>query len=51
LKDKKAAWRLFEKKIANTGTLLYTKDIFQAYVKHILNKFILNGYQRVEFRA
>jgi hypothetical protein len=46
-KKNKEAWSLFEKKIANTATLIYYKDIFQKYVQHILQKFIKNGYQRV----
>ena len=50
-KEKPEVWNLFEKKISNTGTLIYTKDIFEKYVEHVLRKFIANGYQRVEFRA
>ena len=50
-KDKPQIWSTFEKKITNTGTLIYSKDIFGRYVEHILKKFINNGYQRVEFRA
>jgi len=50
-KDKVAAWRLFEKKTENFSVLIYARHIFIKYVKHILKKFIKNGYQRVEFRA
>lgn len=50
-KDKVAAWGLFEKKVSNTAVLLSARHIFVAFVKHILRKFIKNGYQRVEFRA
>jgi hypothetical protein len=45
--DKVAAWRLFETKTANFEVLLYARHIFVKYVNHVLEKFILNGYQRV----
>jgi hypothetical protein len=31
--------------------LIYSKNFFGHYVKHVLRKFIKNGYHRVEFRA
>lgn len=45
------AWNLFEKKSSNSTVLIYSRHLFTAYVKHMLRKFIRNGYQRVEFRA
>lgn len=50
-RNKPETWSIFEKKSANLGTLVYSKDIFKKYVKHVVKKFINNGYQRVEFRS
>ena len=49
--NKSETWTLFEKKLSNTATLIFCKNIFPHYVKHVLNKFIRNGYQRVELRC
>lgn len=50
-KDKSAAWGLFMKKVSNTAVIIFAAHIFPKYVKHILRKFIRNGYQRIQFRA
>ena len=44
-------WDCFERKISNFFVLVFTLDIFKKYTKHILLKYIKNGYDRVEFRA
>ena len=44
-------WNRFESKIGNFFVLVFTLDIFKKYTKHILLKYIKNGYDRVEFRA
>ena len=31
--------------------MVFTLDIFKKYTKHVLLKYIKNGYERVEFRA
>lgn len=41
------AWNLFEQKAEHTHVLIYSKNFFGRYVKHVLRKFIKNGYQRV----
>jgi hypothetical protein len=46
-----AAWTLFEQKSLNSSVLISSRHLFTAYVKHVLRKFVKNGYQRVEFRA
>ena len=44
-------WDRFEKKISNFFVLVFTLDIFKKYTKHVLLKYIRNGYDRIEFRA
>jgi hypothetical protein len=45
------AWVLFEQKVLNSAVIIYSRHLFTHYVRHVLRKFIRNGYQRVEFRA
>lgn len=44
-------WIVFEKKIENFFILVLTLHLFKKYTRHVLLKFIRNGYERVEFRA
>ena len=44
-------WVLFEVKISNFFTLVFATHIFKKYVRHVLLKYIKNGYERMEFRA
>jgi hypothetical protein len=46
-KEEVAAWPLFSKKVSNTATLLFSSHIFPKYIKHVLRKFIANGYSRI----
>lgn len=50
-REEVGAWGIFSKKISNTATLLYSSHIFPKFIKHVLRKFIANGYSRVEFRV
>jgi len=44
-------WVLFEEKIGNFFILVFALHIFKKYVRHVLHKYIRNGYERIEFRA
>ena len=44
-------WVLFEEKIGNFFILVFALHIFKKYVRHVLLKYIRNGYERIEFRA
>jgi hypothetical protein len=44
-------WVLFEEKICNFFVLVFALHIFKKYVRHVLLKYIKNGYDRIEFRA
>lgn len=44
-------WVLFEEKIGNFFILVLALHIFKKYVRHVLLKYIKNGYERIEFRA
>jgi hypothetical protein len=50
-KDEIGAWGIFSKKISNSAILLHSSHIFPKFIKHVLRKFIANGYSRVEFRT
>lgn len=43
----KDLWQLFEHKIGSFNILLSALDIFKNYVRHVLRKYIRNGYDRV----
>ena len=47
----KQMWERFESKISNFFVLVFCLDIFKKYTRHMLLKFIRNGYDRIEFRA
>jgi hypothetical protein len=40
-------WVLFEVKISNFFILVLTLHIFKKYVRHVLLKYIKNGYERI----
>ncbi len=44
-------WVLFEKKIVTFFTVLFTLHHFRSYMKYVCEKFIKNGYDRIEFRS
>jgi hypothetical protein len=44
-------WKRFEQKIGNFFPLFFALHIFKKYIKHVLLKYIQNGYDRIEFRA
>lgn len=44
-------WTRFEEKIGNFFPIFLALHVFKKYTRHILLKFIANGYERVEFRA
>jgi hypothetical protein len=50
-REEATAWQLMAKKVSNSATLLYASHIFPKFIRHVLRKFIANGYSRVEFRA
>ena len=41
---------MFEQKIVTPLSIFVTADIFEKYTRHILKKYIANGYQRIEIR-
>lgn len=43
----KEMWNRFEEKISNFFVLIFALDIFKKYTKHMLLKFIKNGYDRI----
>jgi len=47
----KHMWDRFEEKISNFFVLVFALHIFKKYTRHVLLKYIKNGYDRVEFRA
>lgn len=44
-------WNRFEQKISNFFVLIFSLHIFKKYTKHVLLKYIKNGYDRIQFRA
>jgi len=40
-------WEKFEEKIGNFFILLLTLDLFKKYTRHVLYKYIKNGYERL----
>lgn len=50
-REEAAAWRLIGEKVSNAATILFASHIFPKFIKHVLNKFIVNGYSRVELRV
>ena len=44
-------WPFFEKKIVHFFTILFTYNHFKNYMKHVCQKYINNGYDRIEFRS
>ena len=44
-------WVLFEEKIANFFPLMFTLHVYKKYIKHVMLKYIRNGFDRIEFRA
>ena len=47
----KEMWDRFEQKVGNFFAIIFALHIFKKYTKHILLKYIKNGYDRIEFRA
>jgi hypothetical protein len=45
--EQKEMWDRFEVKISNFFVLIFALHIFKKYVRHILLKYIKNGYDRV----
>jgi hypothetical protein len=50
-REETAAWRAIGEKASNAATILFASHIFPKFVRHVLKKFIANGYSRIEFRA
>lgn len=46
-KEEVSGWQILSRKMSNSATLLHASHIFPKYVKHVLRKFIANGYLRV----
>jgi hypothetical protein len=44
-------WTRFEEKIGNFFPIFFALHIFKKYTRHLLLKYIANGYERIEFRA
>ena len=44
-------WTRFEEKISNFFPIYFALHIFKKYTRHLLLKYIANGYERLEFRA
>ncbi len=44
-------WDIFDKKLFGLFPVLFSLHHFKTYVKHVCEKFITNGYDRLEFRA
>lgn len=47
----KEMWDRFEQKIGNFFPIYFSLHIFKKYIRHLLLKYINNGYERIEFRA
>lgn len=47
----KHTWNVFESKIRTPLKILFVRDIFEKYSRHMLEKYIKNGYDRVEYRC
>lgn len=47
----KEMWDCFEQKIGNFFPIYFSLHIFKNYIRHLLLKYIQNGYERIEFRA
>lgn len=45
--NQKAFWDLFEAKITNFFAIYYAVHIFKKYTRHVLLKYINNGYNRL----
>jgi len=44
-------WNIFETKVSNFAVLVSALHIFKKYTRHVLLKYIKNGYDRAEFRS
>ena len=45
--DRTTIWNLFEKKIITPMKIIFVADIYEKYLRYMLNKFKANGYQRL----
>ena len=44
-------WSIFEHKIVTFFTILYSLKHFKIYIKYICEKYLKNGYDRLQFRS
>lgn len=47
---RQTAWSIMLNKISSLETIIYASHIFPLYLKHVLSKFINNGYERLQLR-
>lgn len=47
----KQTWTIFESKIRAPLKIMFVRDIYEKYSKHVLEKYIKNGYDRIEIRC
>jgi hypothetical protein len=49
--NQKEIWDAFEGKIMNFFVIIFALHHFKNYIRHVLIKYVHNGYHRIEFRA